>query len=113
MTYSYRPSDINGLPSTTTTTTHPLDERHARMSRAFDLVSPATHGKHWKASIDATISDPDLCKARVTLADVVDSVLYFTGTSAKAVHATGVPPMAGPGCYWRVTAPGYWAGPCN
>ena len=75
------------------------------LQTAFALVSPDTQGRNWKDKIDCYVSGKSLADAGVSINDVLASVLYMTGTSAKLtpVHDRS----------WRVTAPGYWAGPCN
>lgn len=73
----------------------------ALMHRAFKLVEPATH---WKAPIDAVVTWEALVEADVTIDRVAEAVSYFTGTPATVAHDP-----AG----YHVTAPGYWAGPCN
>lgn len=82
-----------------------MNAEQAKMQTAFALVSPDTQGRNWKDKIDCYVSGKSLADAGVSINDVLASVLYMTGTSAKLtpVHDRS----------WRVTAPGYWAGPCN
>lgn len=75
---------------------------HERMTRAFKLVEPAGH---WKNPIHKVVTNKALFDAGVILPDVMDAVEYFTGT--KATY-TAMGPLEG-----LVTAPGYYAGPCN
>jgi hypothetical protein len=82
-----------------------MNAEQARMKKAFALVSPDREGRHWKDRIDARITSEECRAAGVSLEEVCESVEYMTGTPAKAL-VTGV------GRY-HVTAPGYWAGPCN
>ena len=75
------------------------EEESARMDAAFELVK---NRDHWK----------DQCRGYVPaekVDDVLAAVIYFTGT----VGSTYGPMKSGPhkGLI-RITAPGYWRGPC-
>lgn len=69
----------------------------AELSAAFDAVKSA---EHWKAPIDAQIRGEEVV---ITLA----AIEYYTATQGKLGSFN---PST---CTFRVTAPGYWAGPAN
>lgn len=73
----------------------------ARMRAAFDLVAPA---HDWRASIDAYVSDDALDAASLSLAEIADSVMFFTATEATLTRT---------GHGWRVRAVGYRNGPAG
>ena len=76
-----------------------------KMETAFSLVDPSkVRGAHWKDAIAAYLTPHQLTTAGLTLGDVLEAIAYFTGTEGK-VHEVGG--------FLYVTAPGYWAGPCN
>jgi len=68
------------------------------LEAAFARVKPATH---WKDRIDATIEEDDA----VEIEKILAAIEHFTGTEGM-VRDLG-------GAWSRITAPGYWAGPCN
>lgn len=83
------------------------DAHHNRMKVAFELVQNA---EHWKGAVDAVVTAEQLTAVGVTIADVRESVTYFTGTVATVEQA---PSWVALEPRYHVTAPGYWAGPCN
>lgn len=67
------------------------------LEAAFDAVKD---GEHWKNPIDAEVG--------ADMQDVLDKAIpWFTGTTAAFHQVEGKEGMI------RVTAPGYFAGPCN
>ena len=60
-----------------------FSDHHAKMVAAFDLIEPAGD---WRDPIFAAISHAACAAAGVTLADVVESVEYFTATVAKVTE---------------------------
>lgn len=75
----------------------PEGYRPAQLSAAFDLVKDADH---WKNPIDAVV-DEDMMDV------LAESIPYYTGTPATFFEIDDQPGKL------RVTAPGYFAGPCN
>lgn len=69
----------------------------SELRTAFEIVQ---NRSHWKGPIDALVF-PDLREV------VAAAVVHFTGTSATFARSSANPSAL------RVTAPGYWAGPCN
>lgn len=68
-----------------------------QLTDAFDAVKDKAH---WKNPIDAT--------AELTMRGVLEHAIpYFTGTPADFDEIEGQPNVI------HVTAPGYFAGPCN
>lgn len=80
----------------------PDDARVAVLSAAFDRVK---NPDHWKNPIDAyiTIDTPE------ELATVLEAIEFYTATSgtARKLHRVGDADV------YRITAPGYYAGPAN
>lgn len=69
----------------------------ATLDAAFDKVR---NKDHWKGPIDVTLPlSPD------DIVAIAYAVPFFTATGANFT-------LVSPGVY-RVTAPGYWAGPAN
>lgn len=83
------------------------EEKQTRMARAFKLVEPATH---WKDPIDACFTPRQLIENAVTLNDVYESVIHFTGTVPTI---TLVFPAVKDSPGYSVKAIGYRAGPCG
>jgi hypothetical protein len=81
----------------------------ARMQKAFNLV---VNKEHWKLAVKAEVTSTQLEEAGLTIEEVVYSVGYFTGTPATSKLLYTSPSMYGTKFY-LVTAPGYYAGPCN
>jgi hypothetical protein len=77
----------------------PSSQHHKLMQAAFDMVCDATH---WKNPVDALVpwDIANVC---------VQSVEFMTGTKATAERVSGPngEDLA------HITAPGYYAGPCN
>jgi hypothetical protein len=80
----------------------------ARMQKAFNLVAPK---EHWKNPVRCEVTSNQLEEAGLTIQQVCESVVYFTGTQALARLITKNP-ITGTE-FFMVTAPGYYAGPCN
>lgn len=78
-----------------------------RMEAAFDLVTPELHGNHWKSAIFATVPASTLDAKALTVTDVIESIMFYTGTQAT-MKVTQDGPLA-----YTFIAAGYWAGPCN
>jgi hypothetical protein len=81
----------------------------ARMTRAFDLVHPAGH---WKNPVHAEVTSGQLEEAGLTIEQVAEAVVHFTGTQATLKMLYPHPNQHGV-TFYLVTAPGYYAGPCN
>lgn len=101
------------------------------MHKAWDLVSPrkqamdlAERGElsqeqadktSWKGMVRCFVPDRLLAETGLTIAQVAQSVGFFTATEAsvrrteKGVLFSDSDPEPG----YMVTAPGYYAGPCN
>lgn len=87
----------------TTTTLDNLNARHEVLLKAFNIVANPTD---WKAPIvcygtRATI-EKLLQLTGLTMADIVESIEYFTATTATVTETNDD---------IRITAPGYRAGP--
>ncbi len=106
----------------------------ARMTKAFELVCPATHAAKlaafgmisgadaasvsWKGRIAAVLTQDDLTQAGVTLAEVIDSIEFFTATSPvvteeKIFQTAFVRYVGEPMSGWLVLADGYAVGPAR
>lgn len=70
----------------------------AQMTKAFNLVQPATH---WKDPIAAIVPYEKLFSAGVTIEDIRQAVVHFTATTARITEHGG---------YIEVRAAGYRAG---
>lgn len=70
----------------------------AKMDAAFKMV--LAPGQHWKDKIDYVVE----CRDH-EVALIAEAVEFFTATKAKVVKLREDT--------YRVTAPGYWAGPAN
>ncbi len=68
----------------------------AQLEAAFELVKPA---EHWKAPIDAVVSEADLERVG-GVAAVDNAIAHFCGGGAEAHYVEGGV---------RFIAPGYWA----
>lgn len=75
---------------------------HEALSRAFDRVR---NKSHWKDAIDAIVLTVN--KAELDL--ILFAVEFYTATKATAVCVRGEVGLR----TYRITAPGYWAGPAN
>lgn len=58
-------------------------DHHAKMAAAFDIVEPAGD---WRDPIFAATSHAACAAAGLTLADVLESVEYFTATVAEVTE---------------------------
>lgn len=90
----YRTATIGGVSMIAM----PSAARVAEFDAAFDLVK---NRDHWKGPIDATLAGA----SPALVATVLDAIEFYTATD-------GVATKLGDGVY-RITAPGYWAGPAN
>lgn len=75
--------------------TEAYDEKQARLRTAFDKVADPTD---WKGKVNGVIDAADVN-------DVVDAVIYFTGTVPTVTPARGGK--------LRVRSVGYRMGPCG
>ncbi len=57
---------------------------------------------NWKGPIDVSIK----VETPQELGDILEAIEFHTGTTGTAVPL----PLDG---FYNITAPGYWAGPCN
>ncbi len=76
----------------------PNEARAAELEKAWARVKPAGH---WKGSINATVR----VASDAELDTILEAIVFFTATEAVTTRL-------GPG-HFRITAPGYWAGPAN
>lgn len=67
-----------------------------KMKRCWDLVAPKDH---WKAEIDKIVS----CEEDID--GISEAIVHYTATLAT-IHDLENGTV-------RITAPGYWGGPCN
>ena len=77
------------------------DAMQARLTKAFNLVQPATH---WKDQIDAFVPMEALHRDGLTLHDLSEAVIHFTAT---------VPTIKEGRTGFFVKADGYRAGPAG
>jgi hypothetical protein len=107
----------------------PMDIDTAKLSRAFDLVTPApnpelcalyglTGGRRdWKDRIHAIVTDDELEAANVTIADVEEAIAHYTATIPRVtrerikgtLRVTYIDGCPG----YMVQADGYRAGPAG
>lgn len=77
----------------------PTPARVALLERAWARVRPAGN---WKRAIDAEVTVTALSE----LTDILEAIEFYTATEGAAT------PTAQPWTF-RITAPGYYAGPAN
>jgi len=85
-----------------TKTTESYDAMQARLTRAFNLVKPATH---WKDRIDAVVDTATLVAIGSDMSELREAVIHFTATTPTMRHIAGG--------LIRVEADGYRAGPAG
>lgn len=80
----------------------PWTAEATRLRPAWELVAPEPD---WRAPIGAWVTAAELEEAGTTLGEIEEAVAFFTATPTLILPA-------GPG-RWRVSSPGYRAGPAG
>jgi len=102
MAYETKTAIVNGITINYPASPLPTPERVAELDAAFKRVQ---NREHWKGAIDCVVE----ILTNGDLATILEAIEFYTATTGTVTPIGEI----GKTTTFRVTAPGYWAGPAN